>query len=346
MHNNLMNKEKIDNKQLGAGFLAGAIIVALISIAYSNVQAKKEKATWLSEKTIKAKATNYINSELIQQGKASVSVVGKEGDMYKLEVDYNGQKIPSYISKDGKRFFPQVMDIAGGKTAKDNSKETKADSEPVADVVEEKSDKPKVELFVMSHCPYGLQMEKGIIPVVRALGNKIDFKIKFNDYAMHGEKELKEELSQYCIQKEQQDKYLAYLGCFTKDGDSGVAGCLDSAKIDKNKLESCISKTEEEFKVLDNFNNKIGFKGQFAGFEIFKADNEKYSVGGSPTLIINGSQSDSGRDSKSLLKSICSAFNNQPKECSIDLSDDAPAPGFGAGAASAGGSGSGGGCGQ
>lgn len=334
------------NKQVLTGLIAGIILASIAGFVAYSANAKKEKATWLSEQAIEAKATEYVNSELIQQGKATVSVVGKEGDMYKLEVDYNGQKIPSYITKDGKKFFPQAMDTAGGKTAKDNAKEAKTDSEPVADVVEKKSDKPKVELFVMSHCPYGLQMEKGIIPAVKALGNKIDFKIKFNDYAMHGEKELKEQLSQYCIQKEQSDKYLAYLGCFTKDGDSGVEGCLSSAKIDTDKLEGCIAKTDKEYKVLDNFNNKVGFKGQFAGFEIFKADNEKYSVGGSPTLVINGSQSNSGRDSKSLLKSICSAFNNPPKECSTELSGDAPAPGFGAGPASAGGSGSGGGCGQ
>jgi hypothetical protein len=225
------------------------------------------------------------------------------------------------------------MDIVGGKTAENDTPNTKTNSEPVADVVEEKSDKPKVELFVMSHCPYGLQMEKGIIPVAKALGDKIDFKIKFNDYAMHGEKELKEQLSQYCIQKEQSDKYMAYLGCFTKDGDSGIESCLSNAKIDKNKLNGCIAKTDKEFKVLENFNNKAGFKGSYAGFEIFKADNEKYNVGGSPTLVINGTQSNSGRDSKSLLKSICSAFNNPPKECSTELSSDSPAPGFGAGAA-------------
>lgn len=68
--------------------------------------------------------------------------------------------------------------------------------------------------------------------------------------------------------------------------------------------------------------------GSYAGFEIFKADNEKYNVGGSPTLVINGSESNSGRDSKSLLKSICSAFNNPPKECSTELPSESPTPGF------------------
>lgn len=323
--------KKFLNKQALIGLVVGVVITGLAGFALYSANAQKEKSSWLPESEIEAKATSYINSELIQQGKATVKVIGKENGMYKLEVDYNGQKIPSLISKDGKKFFPQVMDLTGSDVAKDNP--TKAKAEPVADVVEEKSDKPKVELFVMSHCPYGLQMEKGIIPVAKALGDKIDFKIKFNDYAMHGEKELKEQLSQYCIQKEQSDKYMAYLGCFTKDGDSGIESCLSNAKIDKNKLNGCIAKADKEFKVLENFNNKAGFKGSYAGFEIFKADNEKYNVGGSPTLVINGTQSNSGRDSKSLLKSICSAFNNPPKECSTELSSDSPAPGFGAGAA-------------
>ncbi len=219
---------------------------------------------------------------------------------------------------------------------------TASNPEPTIDNVAKKSDKPVVELFVMSHCPYGTQIEKGILPVAKALGDKINFQIKFTDYAMHGEKELREQLNQYCIQKEQPKKLFAYLDAFLKSGDSDAS--INESGIDKNKLVACVAKTDKEFKVLENFNNKVGFKGSYPGFEIFKADNAKYGVAGSPTLVINGVQSESGRDSKSLLKSICSAFNDQPKECSTQLSGDAPAPGFGAGNAPSGGSGSG--CGQ
>lgn len=334
----------IKNKNVMCGLVAGIALSVIVGIVIYLVNIQKEKASWLPEDKIVSQASSYINTNLIQQGEATVKVVGKEGGMYKLEVDYNGQKIPSLISKDGKKFFPQVMDVTGGATASNENTKEDYNAEPTADSIAAKSDRPKVELFVMSHCPYGLQMEKGIIPVVKTLGDKIDFKIKFNDYAMHGEKELKEELSQYCIQKEQTDKYLAYLECFAKDGDGGIEACLNNTKIDKNKLDGCIAKTDKEYKVLENFNNKAGFKGQFAGFEIFKADNEKYRVGGSPTLVINGLQSQSGRDSKSLLKSICSAFNNPPKECEKVLPSDAPSPGFGSGTGSSGGSG--GGCGN
>jgi hypothetical protein len=326
---------KLFNKQLLIGVTVGAVVVGLIgSITYFSIT----KSAWLPIKEIEAKSVEFVNAELLQgKGTATVKVVGKEGDLYKLEVDYNGQKIDSFVTKDGTRFFPQALEMIKNSDTK-AGENSQPKTEPVVDEVSKKTDKPTVELFVMSHCPYGTQIEKGIIPVVKALGSKVDFKVKFTDYAMHGEKELKEQLNQYCIQKEQPTKLLSYLECFLKDGDSGADSCISKSEIDKGKLESCVIKTDKEYKVLENFNNKIGFKGSYPGFEIFKSDNEKYGVQGSPTLVINGAQSQSGRDSKSLLKSICSAFTNAPKECSTELSSDTPAPGFGGGTAPSGGS--------
>jgi len=193
-----------------------------------------------------------------------------------------------------------------------------------------KTDKPVVELFVMTHCPYGTQMEKGILPVADALGKKIDFAIKFNDYAMHGEKELDESLTQYCIQKEENSKFRTYLSCFLKDSAKG-AECLESANVNKSKLATCVEKTDKAFSVKENFKNNKDFRGTFPGFNVQKEDNAKYNVGGSPTLVINGQEVQSGRDSASLLKTICSAFKTQPKECETTLSSETPAPGFGEG---------------
>ncbi len=338
-----MNISKKANKQTLTGVIAGIVLVIILGSIYFAIQAYKEKISWLPVENIEEKSTSFVNSELLQgKGSATVKVTGKEGNLYKLEVVYNGQTINSFVSKDGSKFFPQSLEMIKSAQAGSQENTNKTNSETVADNIDKKTDKPVVELFVMSHCPYGLQMEKGIVPVVKALGDKIDFKLKFTDYAMHGEKELKEELNQYCIQKEQPKKLLAYLDAFLKSGDSETS--ITESGVDKNKMLSCVTQTDKEFKVLENFSNNSGFKGSYPGFEVFKADNAKYNVGGSPTLIINGSQSESARDSKSLLKSICSAFNNQPKECSTQLSGDAPAPGFGIGTAPSGGSGSG--CGQ
>ncbi len=192
----------------------------------------------------------------------------------------------------------------------------------------EKKDKPEVELFVMSHCPYGTQIEKGILPVVETLGSKISFTVKFCDYAMHGQNELNEELQQYCIQKEQNAKYLAYLNCFLEKGDS--AGCIDSTGIDKTKLSACIKATDEAYSVTKNFEDKTTWAGgNYPPFTVFQTEVDKYGVQGSPTLVINGVIASSARDPASLLDAICTGFKTPPTECSTELSSATPSAGFG-----------------
>lgn len=317
-----MNKIKLYNQQLLIGAIVGAVAVGLIgSVTYFSIS----KSAWLPTKEIESKLTQFVKAELLQgKGSATVKVVGKEGDLYKLEVSYNGQKIDSFVSKDGKRFFPQALAVLKNGDTKADANGGQSKTEPAADEVSKKTDKPTVELFVMSYCPYGTQMEKGILPAVEALGDKIDFKLKFVSYTMHGDKERKENLLQYCISKEQSAKFYSYLQCFL--GNSDAAACLKSTGIDEAKTNSCMTAAAKQFNVTGT------------NFSVHKEENDKYGVQGSPTLVINGAQSQSARDSRSLLKSICSAFNNPPKECSIELSGDTPAPGFGSGAASSGGS--------
>jgi glutaredoxin len=203
-----------------------------------------------------------------------------------------------------------------------------------------KSDKPKVEVFVMSYCPYGTQIEKGIIPVVELLKDKIDFSLKFVYYAMHGQKEIDENTRQYCIEKEQSTKLIPYLTCFLQASDS--AGCLKSASIDSTKLDACVKAADAQFSITKNFaDNSTWLSGKYPKYDVYAAENTKYGVKGSPTLVINGAQAASARDPASLLKTICSAFNKAPSECSQTLSSASPGAGFGTAAAAA----SSGGCG-
>lgn len=306
------------------------LVIALAVIALVSFQ--KPGGGTLTKDEVVPRAESFINDYLMQSGtKASVKNVSEEYDLYKLEIDIVSDVVESYISKDGKLFFPQAMNIdeiaSGGSAA--NSSPAAA---PAA-TVSVKSDKPTVELFVMSHCPYGTQIEKGILPVLDTLGDNIDFELKFVDYAMHGEKELKEQINQYCIQKEQPEKFQEYLKCFLVAGDD--VSCTASTGINKNKLNSCYSQTDQEYKIMDNFRDQVGYQGSFPGFDVNKTDNTKYGVAGSPTLIINGQEVASGRDSASLLSTICSAFNNAPAECQTDLPSTQPAPGFGTGTVAA-----------
>ncbi|MFZ2454904.1 MAG: FKBP-type peptidyl-prolyl cis-trans isomerase [Candidatus Altiarchaeia archaeon] len=192
-----------------------------------------------------------------------------------------------------------------------------------------KTDKPVVEAFVMSHCPYGTQIEKGLIPVANLLKDKIDFSIKFCDYAMHGKKEVDEELLQYCIETEDKANYLTYLACFLNASDS--PGCLKSANVNTDKVNACVKTTDTQYKVTELYNDQTKWiSGQFPPFNVYKDLNTKYGVQGSPTLVLNGVVMEGvSRDSAGLLKAICATFKTAPPECSQTLSSAAPSAGFG-----------------
>lgn len=312
----------------------GVIIVALAGVGYKLAKTKSDilKPEVLPVEEVKAKVEEFINKNLMQPGsQAAVKEVTEVGDLYKVVVNIgSGQDIDSYLTKDGKMFFPQAMNIAEIEN-KAKEQADSANTQPAA-AVKAKQDKPKVELFVMSYCPYGTQIEKGILPAVETLGDKIDFELKFVDYAMHEKKEIDEELRQYCIGKFGQDKLMVYLKSFLEDGNSQKA--FGNSGVDAGGVQSCIDAADKEYKVTENYNDKSSWKGNYPPFDIHKVDNEKYGVGGSPTLVINGEKISSGRDAKSLLAAICSGFNTQPEQCGAQLSAAAPAPGFGSGTGS------------
>lgn len=193
-----------------------------------------------------------------------------------------------------------------------------------------KSDKPKVELFVMSNCPYGLQMEKALIPAYDLLKKKADIDIKFVSYAMHGKEEVDENTRQYCAQQQDKDKYFSYLSCYASTENS--ANCMKQSGLNENKINSCIDKTDKQFAITSKYNDQASWlSGRYPIYPIHIDLNNKYGVQGSPTLIINGIQVEAGRTPDALKNVICSAFNNPPAECGQTLASASPQPGFGTG---------------
>ncbi len=256
---------------------------------------------------------------------ASIVSVEKEDSLYKVVVDIDGQQTPVYVTLDGKYAIAQPIPLTAQAAPSGDS----ASGQTPQPANVPKSDKPVVEAFVMAYCPYGTQIEKGLIPVVKLLGDKIDFEFKFVNYAMHpAQGEVEEQTREYCIQKEQNDKFLDYLACFLGEGDS--EGCLASTGIDTAKLDACYEATDAEFDITKNLEDKESWSGgRFPMFLIHAEENEKYGVRGSPTLVINGVTASAGRDSASLLGAICNAFNEEPSECDTVFEGGTPSPGFG-----------------
>ncbi|MBU2474835.1 MAG: hypothetical protein ABII94_05035 [Patescibacteria group bacterium] len=309
------------------------IMILVFSLVLSGCSlAQQEKVKILTIEEAKNKALQFINDNLMKpDSKAEIATTTEENGLYKFVVNIGREEnIDSYMTKDGKKFFPNVMDIEEiEKETKQKETELSEEEESSIQTIT-KTDNPKVELFVMSHCPYGTQIEKGIIPVLEILKDKVDFELKFCDYAMHGKKELDEQLRQHCIQKQGTDKIINYLKCFLVD--DKAEECVKSTKgINATDLNACIATTDKEYKVTEQFNNKETWKsGKFPAFDVYKKDNEKYKIAGSPNLVINGNKTSSSRSAAELLKTVCSGFNNPPEECNnAQLSSATPSPGFG-----------------
>ncbi len=283
----------------------------------------------VSSNKLAGQAVEFINQYLMQAG-STASLISSDCNhkvsLCKFTIDVGGNQYDSYVSSDGGMLFPDAIEVEKFKeqrTAAASSQEDSLENLP-------KADRPSVELFVMTYCPYGLQAQKALLPVINLLKDDADIKIRFVNYAMHDKKEIDENLRQYCIQKEEPEKYSAYLNCFIVAGESEK--CLTEAKINEKKMNTCVSQTDKEYKVSAGYEDKeTWLNGTYPRFDVETDLNEQYGVQGSPTLVINGQRVSPSRTPQDYKEAICLSFNAEPEICSRELSSEALTSGFGLG---------------
>lgn len=252
----------------------------------------------------------------------SIESINEFSGLYEVNLNYKGDIIPVYMTKDGKNLIPE-----SSVSPLEPTSDTNTDTDTSTGTEVQKSDKPKVELYVFTYCPYGLQMEKAMIPVVNLLKDKIDFKIR-QIGAMHGEYEKIEAERQLCIEKNYPAKFLDYVLAFAED--TSIGDCRGDAACVAPKLNSLYAKLGIDASKINSCMASDGEKLYNA--EVSNSDSE--GVSGSPTLIINGVQTQSSRSPEAIKGAICSAFNNIPSECSQTLSTSQASAGFGSSASS------------
>jgi len=269
-------------------------------------------------------ALKFINENLVQPNTTATLVnVTKFKGIYNVTVSYQERDVSVFLTEDGTNMFLSTpLDITKKLPAQEEQQQEQPTETP-------KTGKPSVQLYVMAFCPYGIQAESAMKPVIDLLGSKADIKVHFianvggttpdSVQSLHGAVEAQEDLRQVCIMKYYNQKtYWSYMttinsNCASKynDATSYDACWKDAASkagIDASKIDTC-SKASE-------------------GVELLKADDTLATtngVSGSPTLIINGVKYNGARTSDAYKEGICNAFTTAPAECSQNLSTTAAA---------------------
>ena len=285
-------------------------------IAEGDFLAKKySRHKKISPEEASNKVLGIINKYFVPNKNATLS--GKpveENGLYKVGLSINNNTQPFYLTKDGALLiFPNGMiDIAKFEETANKQQQMKEESIP-------KTQRPTVELFVMSLCPYGAKAEKEALPITKLFGDKIDFKIKFivdvkgstiNEVvSLHGNDEAKEDARQAAIMQYYPGKLPSYLEKI--NANSCVISC------GAVKLEDYWQKAAKELQ-MDVMKIESFAYGQ-EGISLLKqneTDAGKYGANASPTLVINGVKSNAiYRGAEALQQAICSAFTSSPSEC-------------------------------
>ncbi len=180
--------------------------------------------------------------------------------------------------------------------------------------------KNKLDVFVMSQCPYGVRTVDAMEEVLKNFGNdrkKLDFELNYIGQeregkltSMHGQGEVDENIRQLCAQKHYNKdyKYMDYVLCRNKDYRSTDWESCAKGGIQAPIIKKC-------------------FEGE-EGKALLAASFKKASdlgISGSPNWLLNNRFDMHGRNPDSIKTAFC-AKNEGVAGCDKQLSKDSKAP--------------------
>jgi len=183
----MLQKEKIKT------IIMGVLAVGVIAMAYYVFIGSPMN---LSGKDAAQKAIDYINAKVLT-GADKATIDGKivsESGLYKFNVKVASDSFPSYVSKDGKLLFPQVMQIEDvSSTTPVDNQEVSANGQTIgnfsvsSDQICKEDGKPVFYFFGSQSCPH-CQWEH---PIVQKVAKQFEGVISFHDnYDTDKDKEI------------------------------------------------------------------------------------------------------------------------------------------------------------
>ena len=325
---------KTDNTmpwKIMTGILAVLLIAVIVMPGTGN-----NDSNVLGETEAKELVENFIPT--LQPGlSVVVDGISEINGLYELNltISANGQdqKMVSYMTLDGKTLFPQGMEIVEGEAVAVQPQATATPTEYP------KADKPTLEVYTMSFCPYGIKANLLTYPVMTLLSDIVTFEPHWVIYgteyykgqedaycvgdfcSMHGKYEVEENVRQMCVWENNPEVYWDYVGYIA---DKYFKNECNKANIDTCWKEAANS-VGVDISVIETCATNEGLTLLAAEKEL----NDKNGVRGSEHLRLNDMQlsmSDYRWSSKKLKAVICDSFNNVPELCN-QVIEDAIIPG-------------------
>ena len=170
----------------------------------------------------------------------------------------------------------------------------------------------KLDLFVMSECPYGTKALDAMKEVLENFDNGIDFNVHYiarenadgSFQSLHGQTEVDENARELCAIKyyPEEYEYMEYIWCRDADLTADWGDCVD----DFPKVVSCFESDE--------------------GYELLSADIKlanQLGIGASPTWIANDRYQFSGIDANTIKNNMCQYNPALGNACDNELSTTA-----------------------
>ena len=187
--------------------------------------------------------------------------------------------------------------------------------------------KPQIDFFVMSYCPYGNQAEEAIKPVYDELKGKVDFNpryVIYKDYqgsspeycvegycSMHGIQELHQDMRELCVHKNDGDeawfKFAITMNrdCTYQNADTCWEGVAKKLGMNVDKVKQC-EKND--------------------GLNLVKSEsslNSLLNVQGSPQIFVEGTEYQGSRSSAGYQKALCDQIKgDKPAGCVVPLAGE------------------------
>lgn len=243
-----------------------------------------------------------------------------------IESDQSYSEISSYLDpageylslRIGSQFDPAAEICTNGQDDNNDGMVDCKDPTCAAKTVCREEQEGRLDVFVMSQCPYGTQALDSMEEVLAAFGEDLEFHINYiaSETApgvfssLHGQPEVNENIRELCAIKHYPEKYMDYILCRNKAITStNWESCATEAKFSTATMKACSEGDEGKQLLSENIN----LAGQLG-------------IGASPTWLVNNKYTFSGIDAETVKTNFC-RYHPGLEGCGSTLSANAAVSG-------------------